>query len=423
MKFAGEVYKCKLIVLLSILLLFSSVPNHQAYAQIALNSKYAVGIDAQSGEVLFEKNAFETAYPASMTKVLTAMLLMEHVEEGEEITFSANAVNQVRSRSPLYFYEGETIKRDDALMALIVVSANDVATAIAEHIAGTEALFGDMMTQKAHELGATQSQFKTPNGLHHPEHYTTAYDMALITREAIKNDRILEALGTKSVKVSTSRQSMVITNPSRIHDDPDSLGGKTGFTTPAGNTLVKIDERDGKTVINVIMKSNIAYIYDEIKSISQFSMSQLEKVPVIDENKWTKTMMLHDKPVLVGPKRSVYLNRKINTNPYTLHFKQTESFTLNELILNGLQKGQKVGELTIMRGEDAVETVDVMTLHHSIYEEKEEEQSYVYVWFMLALTLFGTPFTYFGSVQLRKRHRLMKRKKKIKQPIYEMNKY
>ncbi len=113
--------------------------------------------------------------------------------------------------------------------------------------------------------------------------------MSLIAREAIKHDVVLKAMGTKHYKVTTNLQEKVpVTNPSKIHDDPDSIGGKTGFTNQARNTLVKIDEKDGIRVINVVLKGNKYQYYDDIKRMSNYGFEQLHKKKVVDETKWNK---------------------------------------------------------------------------------------------------------------------------------------
>lgn len=203
-------------MLLTAVLVFLSVPSryyaNTEHPQPDVVGKYAVSIDAKTGDILYDKNANAQAYPASITKVLTAILLMEHVAPGEQIGFSQTALNQDKSNYQIEIQPGETIDRDTALMILMVLSANDVAVAIAEHIAGSTEAFSKLMNEKAVELGAKNSHFVTPNGLHDPAHITTPYDMAMITRGALKYPEILKAMSTKQTMVTTSRKTASIFN-------------------------------------------------------------------------------------------------------------------------------------------------------------------------------------------------------------------
>ena len=154
-------------------------------------SQFATTIDAKTGDMLYDKNAHHRAFPASMTKVLTAILLMEHTKPEDQFTFSQLALDQEKSNYQIEFQPGETINRNTALMILMVLSANDVSYAIAERIGGSVENFANMMNEKAKQLGAKDSHFVTPNGLHDPNHYTTPYDMAMITRGVQKYPEIL----------------------------------------------------------------------------------------------------------------------------------------------------------------------------------------------------------------------------------------
>lgn len=361
--------------------------------------QYAVTIDAKTGEVLYEKNAFtnDKVYPASTTKVLTALMLVENIEENEKITLSEFCVGQVRSNSQILLTEGETLDRNEALYAMMVISANDVACAIAEHIGGTEAAFGEMMTERAKELGAEKSKFYTASGLHHPGHYTTAYDMALIGKEAIKHDVILDAMGTKRYTVTTSNQTRDLVNPSKIHDDPDALGGKTGFTNAARNTLMKIDEVDGKRVINVVLRSNLNSIYDDIKKISNYGISTLETKVIVDKEKWSKTLTFFEKEVIVKPEKTIQLTVKKNdTEQHELAFEQTETFTKEFLETEGIHVGTKVGELQVKKKGEIVTVVDVLSTQE-VFLEKEIEVLFP-MWLKVAIAITVPILIYIGFV-------------------------
>lgn len=261
-------------------------------------AKYGASIDADSGTMLFDKQADEKAYPASITKVLSAILLEEHLKEDDSITASADAVKQDPSNQVFLLKEGETLTKHDALMAMMILSSNDVTYAVAETIAGSVEGFADMMNEKAKEIGATNSHFVTPNGLHHPDHYTTAHDMALIGREALKYPEVVEAMGTQSVTIHTSMRDVELNVRNKIKkENPDAIGGKTGYTNAAQNTLLEILKKDDKTVVTVVMKTTLQNEYKDIEAISQNAFKRMSVEPYLAEGDLVKKATIGDKPV------------------------------------------------------------------------------------------------------------------------------
>ncbi|PFN23372.1 D-alanyl-D-alanine carboxypeptidase family protein [Bacillus cereus] len=324
-------------------------------------SPFAATIDAKTGDVLYDKNAHHRAFPASTTKVLTAILLMEHTKPEDQFTFSQLALDQEKSNYQIEFQPGETVNRDTALMILMVLSANDVSYAIAEHIGGSVENFANMMNEKARQLGATESHFVTPNGLHDPNHYTTPYDMAMITRGVQKYPEILQAMNTKRTTVTTSRQTVSIFNKSTYFENPYSIGGKTGFTNEARNTLVLLNEKDGNRIINVVMASQRPEIYEDLKQMAEYSFGQFTKQTVLDKNSW------HQK--------TTYLNKDVDSeleNSAELMLKKDEgknvktAFRVNpvnteSLYQKGIHRGEVVGAVDIMKNNQTIATVNVLS--------------------------------------------------------------
>ncbi|PEV99777.1 D-alanyl-D-alanine carboxypeptidase [Bacillus cereus] len=324
-------------------------------------SQFAATIDAKTGDVLYDKNAHHRAFPASTTKVLTAILLMEHTKPEDQFTFSQLALDQEKSNYQIEFQPGETVNRDTALMILMVLSANDVSYAIAEHIGGSVENFANMMNEKARQLGATESHFVTPNGLHDPNHYTTPYDMAMITRGVQKYPEILQAMNTKRTTVTTSRQTVSIFNKSTYFENPYSIGGKTGFTNEARNTLVLLNEKDGNRIINVVMASQRPEIYEDLKQMAEYSFGQFTKQTVLDKNSW------HQK--------TTYLNKDVDSeleNSAELMLKKDEgknvktAFRVNpvnteSLYQKGIHRGEVVGAVDIIKNNQTIATVNVLS--------------------------------------------------------------
>ncbi|MCY9670116.1 D-alanyl-D-alanine carboxypeptidase [Paenibacillus alginolyticus] len=241
-----------------------------------IHSGTGVVIDSSTGEVLFQKNKDEQAFPASLTKLMTAILLEDHVADGAWMTASKKATQQEASNFVFNMKIGEKMQKEEALRALLVISANDVAMMIAEHIGGDEAAFAAMMNTRAASIGMTHTHFVTPNGLHDPQHYTTTYDLALLAKEAMKYPAIMEAMGTEKTEVKTDQRSVVIKDRSLIFQNPIALGGKTGFTNQAGNTLIEYMKKDNKTVIAVVMKSSRGNEYQDVQTIGNYGLEHLD---------------------------------------------------------------------------------------------------------------------------------------------------
>jgi len=216
-------------------------------------------MDAQTGAVLFESEQHTTRYPASVTKIMTALLVLEHVDDlSELITFSETAVAIPWYASRMGMQAGDTMTVYDALYALMLVSANEVAWALAEHVSDSFDEFVDQMNLRAASLGAVNTRFANPCGLPGEGQYTTSYDMALIMRAAMQNPVFNRIIATPSADLPPTEshdtpRSMRNTNRLIHPDGPEFnnrvIGGKTGFTNAAQHTLVTYAELDGRAVI------------------------------------------------------------------------------------------------------------------------------------------------------------------------------
>lgn len=222
-----------------------------------LHAASAVVMEAKTGRILFEKNGSEERAMASTTKIMTLLVALEYGDFETPVTVSANAARQPKVRMDLK--EGETFRLMDLLYAMMLVSYNDAAVAIAEAVAGDVPSFCYLMNLKARELGAYRTHFATPNGLDAEEHYSTAVDMALIGRAALEDETALQIMQTRSYIISKDEVncrsvSMVNKNP-MLSSYTAAIGGKTGFTNEAGLCLVSMAERDGVQLIAVVLGS------------------------------------------------------------------------------------------------------------------------------------------------------------------------
>ena len=214
----------------------------------------AVLMEAESGRVLWEKNAEAPLPNASTTKIMTCLIALESGMLDDTVTVSPNAASKPETRMGLS--AGEKIKLRDLLYPMMLESANDAAVAVAEHIAGSEEEFCDMMDERAIEIGATDTDFETANGLDRDGHHSTAMDMARITAYALENEDFREIISAPSATVKSDRRTYTVANKDRLLKEYDgAIGVKTGFTGLAGQCFVGAAERDGMTLISVVLGS------------------------------------------------------------------------------------------------------------------------------------------------------------------------
>ena len=224
-------------------------------------------MEESTGTILYEKNSDEAHYPASITKIMTTLLALENGNLSDMVTFSDDAINNTEGSGIARDY-GEQMTLEQCLYGVMLESANECAYAVAEHVGGTVENFVDMMNAKAKELGCTNTHFANPHGLQDENHYTTAHDMALIAQAAYQNETFRIIIGTKMYTIPPTNKhaeetvlrnhhDMLCTyhNANRKYLYPHCVGGKTGYTATANSTLVTYAEKDGMTLICVVMNT------------------------------------------------------------------------------------------------------------------------------------------------------------------------
>lgn len=224
----------------------------------------AIVMEAETGSILYNKNAYDVFYPASTTKLMTALLAIEQAPLTDVVTCSHDAIYSIGwDSSRIGLVEGEQISMEDALYAILLASANEVCYAVAEQIGGTVSNFVSMMNQRATDLGCLNTHFTNPHGLDNPDHFTCPYDLALIARQAIQYTTFRRISGSyyhripetnKNVARDIGNTHLIIRK--RIKYD-GVFAGKTGHTSTAGNALVTCAERNGLTLICVVMKESV----------------------------------------------------------------------------------------------------------------------------------------------------------------------
>ena len=259
-----------------------------------VNCKAACLMDAGSGAILYGKNMDQVSYPASITKVLTCLLAAEHCSLDETVTFSKEAVFGIdKGSSNVGMDVGQSITMEEALYCIMLASANEVASAVAEHVAGSIEEFAKMMNDKAASLGCTNTHFANANGLPNEEHYTTCHDMALIARAFNSNDTLRHIAGTVSYEIKatpTQPDTFTMPNhhkmyPGKEHAYEYITWGKTGYTVAAGSTLVTCAKKDGLDLVCVVMRGENPAYYEDTKNILDYGFDNFKKITVADYEK------------------------------------------------------------------------------------------------------------------------------------------
>lgn len=230
----------------------------------SVTAESAIVMDVSTGLVLYEKNSKEAKYPASITKIMTTLLAIENSSLNDTVTFSRDAVFGVDlDSSRIGIDVGEQLSMEDCLYGIMLASANEVSYAVAEHVSGTMESFVDLMNQRAKDLGCVNTHFMNPHGLQDPNHYTCAYDMALIAQEAIKNTTFAQITGARTYVIPPTNlqaESRPLANHHKFlkrdlfYDG--AIGGKTGYTSAAKYTLVTYAKRGDMELVCVVMASD-----------------------------------------------------------------------------------------------------------------------------------------------------------------------
>ena len=281
------------------------------FATPAILSESAVLIDAGSGTILAQKNADKKMYPASLTKIMTAILALELGELTDVITVDDDTPFEIDG-SHIALEPGEILTLKDLLHALMLPSANDAASVIAKHYGGSLENFVKIMNQKAKELGAYSTNFTNPHGLHDTNHYSTAADLALITKYAMENDAFRKIVSTTKYEIQTTNKKdepryftslnklLYNTSYNQIYVDGVYIspyyeyanGAKTGYTPEAGNCLVATAKKDGTELIAVTMKGISLEMYQDSHNLFNYGFEEYESTTLVGKNTFIKNIRI-----------------------------------------------------------------------------------------------------------------------------------
>ncbi|MDD2480510.1 MAG: D-alanyl-D-alanine carboxypeptidase [Lutispora sp.] len=296
--------KRKFILLATLIIFICNFGS--TWAEPTISSPSAILIDAKTGRILYEKDIDTKKFPASTTKIMTAILCLEHGNLSDIVTISDKPSLVERGSSQIYLIPGEKLTLEQLLYALMLESANDAAVAIAEHISGSAEEFAKLMNSRAKELGAQNTNFVNPNGLHDDNHVTSARDLALMARYGMTLPKFREVVSTVKYTIpETNKQPMrdYITNTNKLiwkSNKEFSLdyatGIKTGYTAKAKNNLVAGALKDGMELISVVMGENgtsdITNVYSVTKELLEYGFNNFSNIGLLQKDQIVTTINL-----------------------------------------------------------------------------------------------------------------------------------
>ncbi|MEN6520543.1 MAG: D-alanyl-D-alanine carboxypeptidase family protein [Armatimonadota bacterium] len=328
--------------------------NDGAAAQPKIQAASAILTDAVTGQILYAKNIHAKKPIASTTKIMTAILVLENCDLHETVTASKTA-----SETPftsLHLQPGEQASVDDLLHALMIRSANDTAVALAEHVGGTVSGFVQMMNDKAKIIGTTDTHFVTPNGLHAPGHYSSAYDLALITRYALRNPEFNKIIATRRTRIdrSINKQDVLVYTKSKfLLHYPGADGVKSGYIKQAGYCYVGSATRNGWRLVSVVLKSSDSQA--ETAALMDYGFKNYQMLVLADKGQPVRRVPVKGgkDELEVVPAERLQVAVRLNEADQA-----TTKIDLNE-IHAPVRKGDMVGTMTAYIGSKPIASVDL----------------------------------------------------------------
>ena len=420
----------KFFIVLQLILLFClslSFPTYSAEPP-EIECPAALLMDLSTGKILYEKNINEKMYPASLTKVLTAIVVLENCDLNELATVSYEAVMTLSSGYVTANLQlGEQLTVEQLLYVLMVGSSNDAAIVLAEHLSGSVEEFSKLMNEKAKEIGCSNSNFVNPNGVHNENHYSTAYDLAILGKYAMQNEMFRKLVSTtsyqlpatekyeKNDRLFTTTNNLLIINNNNRSDNyyyKYATGIKTGFTTPAGNCLISSSNKNGFELLCVVLKggqneeglsqrflntiSLFEYGYENyfLREVSK-SNSVVQTVTIKNATKETK-------------KLDVVLEKDINVLIKSENKNDTllPEIKIRENLKAPIAKGEIIGKI--------VYTVEDITYESNLLAAADVKPNKIFLKILFVLILIFVFYIYKRINYISKRNRRLKIKKRVR---------
>jgi len=358
-------HTCMAVLCCCLAILFTAEPAQaEDSTDFSLNCKSALLLDGESGAVLFEQNPSEQCYPASVTKIMTLVLILEAVEHGtvsldDTVTVSRDAASM--GGSQVYLYEGETRTVEEMIIAIAVGSGNDAAYAMAEYIGGGYDNFISMMNARAAELGMTKTHFVNPHGLHDENHYTTAEDLGRLALHALQVPHFLEYTSIYEYEFRPEPNLLTLWSTNRLlkwYEGADGM--KTGYTEQAGRNLVATAERNGMRLVSVVLGCTERQgHFQESMDLLNYGFNRFEYVQLYAEGEVVAQTSVSKGAVdtvdLVTTKAVGYMTEK-GTTPTI-----TETVQCSTILMAPVAAGLPAGTLTVMKDGQTCAAVELQT--------------------------------------------------------------
>lgn len=353
----------KKLLLFLICLLIMPINVNAAELELAKNAKASIIVEASTGEILYENNINEKYAPASMTKMMSLLIVMEYIEGGgmkldEMVTVSENASSM--GGSQIFLKVGEKMSVSDLLKGVSIASANDAIVALAERVSGTEEAFVKKMNERARELGLKNTNFKNVHGLDEANHYSTAHDMAMIAKELVSHEKILEfsSIYEDYLRANTDEQVWLVNTNKLVRFYKGADGLKTGYTKEAGYCLTATAKKDGMRLITVVMgEPDSATRNTETMKLLDYGFEQYELETMLTKNSVigkAKISKSTKEKVDIVPLEDVTLLHKKGEQ------KKNSSYELKlDDIKVPVKKGDKVGELHVLEDKNVIRKIPV----------------------------------------------------------------
>ncbi len=421
----GTILKRVITAIIFLVLVASSI----SYAEgLNLTAESAILIDMDTGQILYEKNPHLKLHPASTTKIMTGILAIENGNLNDVVTVDEETPYVIKG-SHIALEPGEKLTLKDLLYALLIESANDSALVIAKHIAGTAEEFAKMMNDKAKELGALNTNFVNPHGLTDENHLTTAYDLSLIARYAMKNETFREIVSNYTYTIPPTNKkdesrhlkshNELLYSSKKIYVDgkmvpikyEGATGIKTGYTTEAGNCLVASAERNNKRLIAVVLKSTGNEMFSDIHKLFNYGFENFEKVELATRNEFIQNFQVKNGKLPIVP--GIIKDDFSYFLPKDYSDKVTQKIEVDEELKAPIEEGEIIGKVNYYLDGELLGSVDIVSTTSVERDSASAILEFIkdnwYIGAFLLISVIGT----LGYIKQRKR-----RKKKYRRTYY-----
>lgn len=369
-----KIFSFLLTLLITFLPVFNTNNLSFAYSEPNLTAEYAVLMDYETGQVLYNKNGHSKLYPASTTKAWTAYVVLKHVNDLNQVVEIKDL--PIVDGSSMYLKEGEAFTVKELLDALLIHSSNDVAMVLAKYVGGSVENFVNMMNDEAKSIGAENTHFNNPHGLPDENHYTTAYDMALMARKAMDNKIFRDIVNTKSVKYPATEAypyeryfentNQFLTSRSKMNYKGQEIdikydvvdGIKTGYTDAAGKCLLSTGVKNNIRVISAVFKSTVDDLYLDSRTLLDYGFDNFYVKEIVDKDdfiKNKKVFLSKEKKLIYQPEAnySVALSNDSKADDYSIKTK------LDNIKLP-IKEGDKVGTLEVYKNKKLEKSINLV---------------------------------------------------------------